>query len=239
MSGKTVAIIPARGGSKSIPYKNIAPFWGRPLLEHVIEAARRSKQIDEIICSTDDNKIAVVAEGMGVRVVPRPRSLGQDHTPVLDVLKDLMEKVGEDVDIVPLLQPTSPFLLPEHIDDCVLGIKNDPESDSAQTVSTLPHNYHAYNQRVVQEGYVSFRFREERLVCHNKQSKPVFHVFGNLVVTRKRTLTEQDEIFGRRSVAVEIPPAYAFDLDTPEDITYGEFLIQRGHVSIPWLSEQC
>ncbi|WJW76705.1 acylneuraminate cytidylyltransferase family protein [Thiohalobacter sp. IOR34] len=235
MAGKTLGVIPARGGSKSIPHKNITEFCGRPLIEHVIEAGLRCSLIDELVCSTDDDKIAAVVESMGVRVIPRPAELAQDDTPVLDVLKDLMLRHGDRIDIVPLLQPTSPFLLPEHIDACVAAMKNDPECDSAQTVSRFPHNYHAYNQRVVEDGYVSFRFRDERLACYNKQSKPRFHIFGNLVVTRKRTLMEKNEIFGERSIAIEVPQPYAFDLDTKEDIAYGQFLLERGQVCIPWL----
>jgi len=120
--GRTIAVIPARGGSKSIPYKNIVNFLDRPLIEHVIESAHRSLEIDEIICSTDSDRIASIVENLGVKVDSRVESLSQDCTPIVDVLKDLTARL-DDVDIVPLLQPTSPFILPEHIDACVLSIK--------------------------------------------------------------------------------------------------------------------
>jgi CMP-N-acetylneuraminic acid synthetase len=183
---------------------------------------------------TDDDSIARVVEAMGVEVVPRPDKLAQDDTPVLEVLKHLMTKL-EDVDIIPILQPTSPFLLPDHIDACVRGIQANVNADSAQTVSTFPHNYHAYNQRVVEDGYSRFKFSEERLLFFNKQLKPKHHIFGNLVVTRYSTIVMKNEIFGDKSLAIEIPSNYAFDLDTMDDVAYGEFLIKCGKVDISWL----
>jgi len=232
--GRTIAVIPARGGSKSIPYKNIVNFLDRPLIEHVIESAHRSLEIDEIICSTDSDRIASIVENLGVKVDSRVESLSQDCTPIVDVLKDLTARL-DDVDIVPLLQPTSPFILPEHIDACVLSIKEDNSLSSAQTVAQFPHNFHAYNQRVVENGYANFKFLHERKLCYNKQSKPTLYMFGNIVATRKITLDIENDVFGRKSAAVEIQPEYAFDLDTYDDIDYGEFLVSKGKVSLPWL----
>ncbi|GKT37469.1 acylneuraminate cytidylyltransferase family protein, partial [Aduncisulcus paluster] len=82
-----------------------------------------------------------------------------------------------------LLQPTSPFLLPAQIDACSEALRDNPEANSAQTVAEIPHNYHAFNQRVIKDGAVDFNFTEERKFCYNKQSKPHFYSFGNLVIT--------------------------------------------------------
>jgi CMP-N,N'-diacetyllegionaminic acid synthase len=233
---RTIAIIPARGGSKSIKLKNITEFLGRPLIEHVIEAAKRSHHIDRIVCSTDNDRIAEVVDRMRVEVLWRPVNLSQDDTPVLAVLQHVLSEVNvHRIDIVPLLQPTSPFVLPGVIDECVGRLKEDLTADAAQTITGIPHNFHAYNQRIVENGYVRFRFEKERLEFHNKQLKPKFYIFGNLVVTRAYTILERGRIFGEKCLAVEIPAPYAVDIDGLEDIPYALFQVQSGRVVLPWL----
>jgi CMP-N,N'-diacetyllegionaminic acid synthase len=234
----TLAIIPARGGSKSIDHKNIVPFAGRLLIEHVIESAKRSREIDRIVCSTDDEMIADVVRSHNIEVMWRPAALGTDNIHVIEVIKDIIRRIDGRPDILPLLQPTSPFLLPSHTDTCIQKLKMDMRADSAQTVATLPHNYHALNQRIVENGLVKFCFPEERQRCYNKQKKPKHYKFGNVVVTRAGTVMEKDSIFGERSIAVEIPEPYAFDLDDKEDIALGEFLLSSDRVTLPWYDTQ-
>lgn len=235
MTLKTLAIIPARGGSKSIPKKNISMFCGKALMAYAVEAAKHTTGIDELVCSTDDNEIADVATSLGVEVLWRPEELGRDETNIVDVLKyHLLDR--EDVDFVPLLQPTSPFLLPEHIEACIQGLKTFSDADSAQTITRFPPNHHAFNQRVIENGRVRFYFQNQRRILYNKQLKPDFFVYGNLVVTRRLTVM-QNEVFGNNSVPIEIAPAYAFDLDGPEDVAYGEYLVRTGAVTTPWLGQ--
>lgn len=231
----TLGLIPARGGSKSIEYKNIVPFAGLPLIGHVIEAAKRSRGIDRLICSTDDEKIAAVVEKMGVEVVWRPDELARDESHVIDVIKDVIERESVRPDMIPLLQPTSPFLLPSHIDACLEKLAAAPEADSAQTISPFAHNLHAINQRKLDGDRVQFCYPEERERCFNKQSKPKHYSFGNLVVTRTKTVMEKNTIFGPDSVAVEVPTCYAFDLDTRDDIDLGEYYLEKNKVQLPWL----
>jgi CMP-N-acetylneuraminic acid synthetase len=230
-----MGVIPARGGSKSIKLKNIIKFLGRPLIEHVIESAKLSKELDKIICSTDNEQIAEIAQKNGVEIMWRPQELAMDDTPILEVLKDIIKKSTNKPELLALLQPTSPFILPSHIDECIKKLKIDINADSIQTISTFPHNYHAFNQRIVKNGYVEFCFPEERKKYYNKQTKPKHYIFGNIVVTRSTTIIEKNEIFGFKSIAVEIPYPYAFDLDTIEDIELGEFYIKSGKVVLPWI----
>ena len=124
-----LGLIPARGGSKSIPLKNIAPIAGRPLISLVIAAAKASVSLDTLLCSTDHSAIAAVCEDYGVQVMSRPPELSQDDTPVSDVvryvLRTLAGRNGGAPGLVALLQPTSPFLLPGHIDDCIAALGRD------------------------------------------------------------------------------------------------------------------
>lgn len=204
MARRTVALIPARGGSKSILLKSLVPLAGRPRIAHVIESARRSRTIDEVICSTDNAAIAAVVESLGVTVVWRPGSLSADDTPMLAVSQHLMVE-RSDADIRPLIQPTSPFPLPQHINDCVDALRAVRGADCAQTASSAPHNYHAYNQRMVDNGKVRFRFKEERESLYNKQRRSIHFSFGNFIASqRRRSLREMFSAIalGPRSAAL-------------------------------------
>jgi CMP-N-acetylneuraminic acid synthetase len=232
--GLAVGFIPARGGSKSIPLKNIAALAGKPLMTYVIDAGRRSQSLSGLYCSTDHPQIARVCREEGVEVLERPPELAEDDTPVgaviLHALERLAARLGRVPGIVALLQPTSPFLLPEHVDACIAALRLRDDADSAQTVTPVFHNAHAFNQRVVEDGLVRFRFAEERRAAYNKQRKPKHYLFGNLVVSRSRALLAGKDCFGDLSVAVEIPRAYAIDVDTAEDLDYASYLIQSGKV---------
>jgi len=235
--GEAWGVIPARGGSKTIPLKNMISLGGRPLLDYVISAGRSSKTLSRVMCSTEHPQIEEECRRMGIEVHSRPEHLCQDDTPVLDVLAhilDDLERKGEPLpEMIALLQPTSPFVLPEDIDTAISSLRADPEADSVQTLCTFPHNYHAYNQRVVEAGLVRFRFPAERKACHNKQRKPTFYIFGNLVVTRVRTIRARKDIFGTRSLTRFIANAYAMDVDGYEDLQKAEWLLTSGQVSLP------
>jgi len=231
-----IGLIPARGGSKSIPLKNIISLAGRPMISYVIQAGKGAKTLSQIYCSTDHDKIAAVCNDAGIEVIERPEYLAQDDTPVTDVIRHVLETLGERNGVIPgmvaLLQPTSPFLLPEQVDECVEALKNDIMADSSQTVTRVIHNFHAFNQRIVDKGYVQFRFLEERKAAYNKQRKPKYFVFGNLVVTRSRALLDGLDCFGNLSVPIEISRKYALDVDTREDVDYASFLLDSGKVRL-------
>lgn len=234
----TFILIPARGGSKSIKNKNIAPFMGLPLLQHVVEASKRVVPSIPIICSTDSEEIAKVAERAGAEVMIRPDFLSDDKSPVLDTVRYTFEKIGDAMQICCLAQPTSPFLLPEHIETCVNALRSVRNATSSQTIIPVSHNSHAFNQRIIRNDFVMFRFKEERRNMFNKQLKPKHFLFGNVVCTKRQTLNEENDIFGSSSIPIEIPEDYGFDLDTERDIKIGEFLLANGYVSLPWLDNE-
>jgi CMP-N-acetylneuraminic acid synthetase len=231
-----IGLIPARGGSKSIPLKNLAQVNGIPLIRFVMSAGLKAASLSKVYCSTDHSAIAHACTEGGVEVIERPEELGQDDTPVtavmLHVLETLAQRTGCMPGMIALLQPTSPFLLPSHIDDCVTALRAHPEADSAQTITPVFHNAHAFNQRIVVDGKVQFRFLEERRATYNKQRKPKHYSFGNLVVTRARALLEGQDCFGNISIPVEISRAYALDVDTLEDFDYASFLVLGGRIGL-------
>ena len=116
---KTLAIVPARGGSRSIPRKNLATVCGKPLIWYTLDCAKRATRIDRLIVSTEDDEIAAVAEAEGVCVERRPERLCQDDTPTLDVLRWHLGQQDERYDAVLCLQPTCPLRRPEDIDGAI------------------------------------------------------------------------------------------------------------------------
>ncbi|MBT3350162.1 MAG: acylneuraminate cytidylyltransferase family protein [Nitrospinaceae bacterium] len=233
---QVLALIPARGGSKSIPLKNLASLGGKPLLSYVIDGGKSCLAITKIVCSTDHDEIAEYCSSRDVEVFPRPADLSGDDTPVADVMRHVIEKIAQEEGAAPsfiaLLQPTSPFLLPEHIEECVKALRGDESADSAQTITQVFHNAHAFNQRVFEGGRVSFRFKKERQLAYNKQRKPHFFLFGNLVVSRARALLSGMDAFGENSLGVEIDRSYALDIDGPDDLDYANYLVDKSLIKL-------
>ncbi|MBF0267913.1 MAG: acylneuraminate cytidylyltransferase family protein [Alphaproteobacteria bacterium] len=228
-------LVPARGGSKSIPYKNLVPVAGIPLLDYGALAAQSSGVLDRIVCSTDDDMIAGRARHLGIEVDRRPDHLATDDAAVADVARDFLSRqpVGNRPDVIVLIQPTSPFLLPQHVRMLVKALESDLTANSAQTVTTVPHNHHAWNQRVVDGDYVSFHFEAERAIAYNKQKKPKLYIFGNLVAARSRALLAGESFFAKPSVFKEIPWPYDLDLDSPQDLKLAEAMLSAGLVDLP------
>ena len=226
------ALVPARGGSKSIPRKNLLALAGVPLLDYGVCAVQASGRTGRIICSTDDGEIAARAAQLGIEVDRRPAHLATDEASVEAVAREFLERSAMP-DLLALVQPTSPFLLPDHVHALLDVMAKDPLARSGQTVTVCPHNHHAWNQREVGGGRVRFRFPAERAAGYNKQTKPRYFVFGNLLVVRPAALLEGAGFFADPSVAVEIPAPYDFDLDTPGDLRIAEALIVCGVVRLP------
>ncbi len=238
LAGSAWGIVTARGGSKSIPLKNLVPVGGRPLVEYVIRAARRATTVSRIICSTDHERIAEVVRALGAEVTNRPPHLGGDDVNTIDVMLDLVETVGRTEgglpEILVLLQPTSLFVTSEQIDATVRALIERPDARSSQTVVRVPHQFHAHNQRqMFDEGRdVAFVYEAERAKGHNKQAKPIYYAYGNLITTRTAALLEQQTIFGRPSIPIKIPRYTAYDLDGPDDVELAELMIRHNLVSV-------
>lgn len=222
------ALVPARGGSKSIPKKNLAALGGRPMLDYGVMAAQASGRFARIVCSTDDGAIAERAQALGIEVDWRPAALATDEAAVADVVREFLGRQPQMPDILALIQPTSPFLLAAHVRELLDRMEADPEANSGQTVCPIPHNQHAWNQRVLEEGRVRFKFAEERRSAYNKQRKPKLYTFGNLVAVRPRALMAGADFFAEPSVAVEIAWPYNLDVDSADDLLLASALLQSG-----------
>jgi CMP-N-acetylneuraminic acid synthetase len=237
MTDPAIVVIPARGGSKRFPRKNIALLAGRPLLSYAIDAARAAPTISEVFVSTEDDEIAAIAKECGATVpYMRPAKLAGDTVTADEVVADLVRHVQQTENrrfsVVALIQPTSPFVKPEHVDAAVTMLWEDPSLDSVTTMSELSHRVHPYNLSFVEpNGRWEFIFAKERAQSRNRQKKPPAQMFCNVFAARTETMLTKGR-FGERKGFVLIDELYAWDIDFEWELAVAGFLLENGFVDL-------
>lgn len=229
-------IIPARGGSKTIPRKNLALLSGRPLIDYVLMAVQDWGTADRVIVSTDDLEIGERAKTHGALTAGRPQHLCGDDVPIAAVISDLLDQDRMWPDVIILLQPTSPFVLPMDMDRAMSAFKlHDVKLNSFENIAEVPHNHHEYNQRIVNEHLSIWMHPNERHLYYNKQNKPDRYTFGNLLAFRPKIFMQAGNLFQYPRGCVEIPRAYAHDVDDQLDLEIAEAMIERGIIKLEHL----
>ncbi|MEJ7569418.1 MAG: acylneuraminate cytidylyltransferase family protein [Gaiellaceae bacterium] len=225
----TLALVPARGGSKSIPLKNIRPLGGRPLIEWVLAAIGASGVVDRTCVSTDDERIAEVARRFGAEVpFHRPAELAGDTTPTIDVIEHALawldEHEGYRPEVVLLVQPTEPFVQPAQIREA-LELLLERGADSAITIVEVPRNYHPFHVRARDaEGWLEFADETAHYEHPTRQQDPPRWAFANLYWFRRDSFLQTRQLETGRRVGLPIDPRTALDLNTPADWAIGEAL---------------
>jgi CMP-N-acetylneuraminic acid synthetase len=226
---RILGLIPARGGSKGVPRKNIKPLAGKPLLAYTAEAALAAKHLTSVVLSTDDEEIAAVGRACGVSApFLRPAELAQDTTPTLPVLQHALRwlrDAGESFDALCLLQPTNPLRRTTDIDGCIeLFIAQ--QADTVFTVLRVPaeHNPHwVYFQN--EDGSLRLSTGEATPLPRRQLLPPAFHREGSVYVTRTAIVLEQNSLYGVRTLGFEIDPSRSVNIDTPDDWARAEELL--------------
>jgi N-acylneuraminate cytidylyltransferase/CMP-N,N'-diacetyllegionaminic acid synthase len=225
---RTVALIPARGGSKGIPHKNIRDLAGKPLIAYTIEAALKSKALERVIVSTDDVKIAKVARSYGAEVpFLRPAELAKDDTPSLLVIQHAVKYIEEDegrkLDVVVILQPTSPLRSEKYIDEAVEKLLRTG-ADSVITVCKVRH--HPFWSFTVKGDRV-YPFSEKGIAVSRRQDLPeIYAVNGAVYAVRRNVLFEQNSVFGRDTKAVVMPYEESVEIDDYFDLFVAEMVMK-------------
>ena len=214
---KIIAIIPARGGSKSIANKNLLKINSKSLVENIYNTAKSSKCFDKIICSTDSKKIINLCKKKKINYIKRPKKISTDKSNVIDTVIHVLKIQNINYDFIALLQPTCLFLNKKHIIDSVNTLKNKNYLKSIQTVHFTPHNYHYINTRIIRRNLVEFKFNKSRIKKFNKQLKEKTFHFGNLILTNTKSLIKEKNFFCKPSGFIEIDKVSSFDLDVPID----------------------
>ncbi|MFX0204496.1 MAG: cytidylyltransferase domain-containing protein [Candidatus Hodarchaeota archaeon] len=225
-----LGLIPARGGSKGLPRKNLRLLGEKPLIAYSIECARSSKTINRCIISTDDPEIAEIAKNYGAEVpFLRPRSLAEDDTPtgkvILHVI-DQLESSGSLPDIIVLLQPTSPLRTSDDIDEaCKLFLKRETDA----LVSIMEPSRHPYWMYMRNEKQELVRLFEEAKRYHRRQDLPkVFAVNGAIYIATVDFLRKNDGDFLKgTTIGYLMPSERSIDIDSELDLQIAEILLGR------------
>ena len=222
-----VGLIPARGGSKGIPGKNLAPCAGKPLLAWTCEAARGSRKLARTLLSTDSEEIAAAGRRLGVEVpFLRPAELAQDDTPALPVLRHALawlDNMGEAPDALVLLQPTSPLRRSRHIDEAA-ALFEASGADTVVSVTEVPHRFHPSSvMREVDGTLVSYEGGET--VTRRQDQAPLVARNGPAVLIVSRATLSSGRMYGPRTAGYRMSLHESVDIDAPEDLRLAALLL--------------
>ena len=237
--GETLAVIPARGGSKGVPGKNIRPLAGLPLLVHSLELARLCPEIARTVVSTDSEEIAEVARGAGGEVpFLRPAELAQDDTPMLPVLRHALAELDRDgsrYERLLLLDPTSPARLPDDVARAHELLLADPSADGVVAVSEPSFNP-LWTSVVDRDGYLEPALADASRYGRRQDVPRVLRINAALYLFRAAFLrSEAESWLNGRHRPLEIPELRAFHLDGDGDFRLCELVLENGLVRLPWL----
>ncbi len=228
---KTLGIIPARGGSKGVPRKNIRMLAGKPLLAWTAEAALASR-LDRVILSSEDPEIIEVGRNHGVEVpFTRPQELADDLTPAIDVvlhaLEFLIDTEGYRPDTIMLLQPTSPLRTMQHINEAMELFEKSPGASSLVSVVEVPHNMTPESIMHLQEnGYLKPMIsRDERQ--NIRHLKPVYYARNGAAIylTRADCIIQNHSLYGDKILAYLMTKESSIDIDDLFDFKLCELLL--------------
>lgn len=234
-NGKNVlAIIPARGGSKSVPHKNIRKLSSKPLIAYTIEEAKLSNYIDRIVVSTEDTKIAEAAKKYGAEVpLLRPKELARDDSSALSVILhviDYLEKIEHYFsDIIVFLQPTSPFRKAKHIDE---GIEKIEDCDAVAGISEV-NKGHPYSMIVKKEDFLKPFLKIEKRPLRRQDFPKMYYYNASLYITKRYYYNHAKEpdpvapIFNGKVKEVVMDEISSIDIDSFFDFWLAEIILEN------------
>jgi CMP-N,N'-diacetyllegionaminic acid synthase len=228
---KVLGLIPARGGSKGIPGKNIKYLQGKPLIAYTLESAKESKLLSRTILSSDDPEIIAVARQLGLDVpFTRPSDLASDQSPTLPVIIHALEyfkSIGEEYDAVCLLQVTNPFRRLGMIDE---AIRNLEESGADALISVLPVP-HEFNPHWIFEpgddGNLHIATGEEKIISRRQDLPSAYFRDGAIYLTRTEIIFNEKSLYGKKLTYLHGDQDRYVNLDTMDDWFKAEELVNK------------
>lgn len=228
---KILAVIPARGGSKGIPGKNVKLLSGKPLLAYTSEIALQSKYLSEVILSSEDSHIITVARELGISVpFIRPHALAKDTTPTIDVILHALEWYQARnifFDAVCLLQVTSPFRTVAFLESAIEKF-TESGCDSLVSVQQVPDEYNPHwTFEVSSEGYLKIATGETIIINRRQELPLAYHRDGSIYITKTEVILQQYSLYGKSIAFIESPSEYYVNIDTMDDWEKAERMIKK------------
>lgn len=228
----SLGVIPARGGSKSVPRKNIALLHGKPLIAYTIEAARGSRSLTHFVVSSEDPEIIAVAKQYGAPVpFVRPAELATDEAPSLPVVQHAVREMeslhGITYDIVVLLQPTTPLRQPGDIDAAIQKLV-DTGADSVISVCDVGAYHPARMRQIIDDRLVELPIREPKEMLRRQDLPPVYIRNGAIYAVRREVVMEQNSMSGKVCRPYMMPEDRSVNVDSKLDLLLAEILLRPG-----------
>lgn len=228
---RILAIIPARGGSKGVPGKNIKLLNGKPLLAYTSEIALKSKYLSEVILSSEDENIINVAKSIGLNVpFIRPLTLAQDDTPSIDVITHALEWFGNQsvfFDAVCLLQVTCPFRTLNFLEESIVKFI-DSGCDSLVSVQKVPHEFNPHwTFEINKDGNLKIATGDDTIISRRQELPLAYHRDGSIYITKTEVLLKESSLYGKTITFSESSTDFNVNIDTPADWEKAEQLIKK------------
>lgn len=221
---RILGIIPARGGSKGVPRKNIRDVAGRPLIAYTIAAAQASRLLTRCLVSTDDSETAQISAALGCEVMERPAALAQDDTPTVDAVKHVfatLESQGESFDYGLVLQPTSPLRTGLDIDSALQALLHS-DADSVVGVYQVS-DHHPARMYTLENGQL-VSFDKTFAAARRQDLPPVYHRNGAIYAFR-RSLLEQNTLLGNLILPYIMEENRSLNIDNEYDLVLADFIL--------------
>jgi N-acylneuraminate cytidylyltransferase len=230
---KVLAIIPARGGSKGIPRKNIVEVAGKPLIAYSINNALNCRLIHRVFVSTEDSEIAAVSKRYGAEIIDRPKELAEDKTldlPVFEhALQYLKEKESLDPEIVVHLRPTAPYRKTHWLDESIKLLQQNLAADSVRSVSlVVQHPYRMFE--ISTTGFLDPIMKDRHPVPYllRRQDLPPMYYYNCVIdVTRPETIFKKQSMTGNHILPYIINADEVLDIDTKHDLEWANFYLRN------------
>ncbi|WP_165730513.1 acylneuraminate cytidylyltransferase family protein [Polaribacter sp. 20A6] len=228
---RILGLIPARGGSKGVPGKNIKLLGGKPLLEYTSEIALASKYLSKVVLSSDDDKIIDIAKGLGVEVpFKRPANLAEDASPTLPVIKHALQfykDKGEYFDAVCLLQVISPFRTLAFLDEAIEKFIAQ-DTDSLVSVQEVPHEYNPHwTFKMNDDGNLKIATGEKSIIPRRQELPLAYHRDGSVYITKTNVIEEQNSLYGNSVAFLVTPKENHVNIDTLKDWEKAESIVKN------------
>jgi CMP-N,N'-diacetyllegionaminic acid synthase len=229
IQGKSVlAIIPARGGSKGLPKKNIRVMCGKPLIAWSIEQANASRYLDTVLVSTDSEEIATIARQYGA-VIPflRPPELAQDDSPTADAVEHAIQQfrqAGRQFDYIVLLEPTSPLRQPGDIDKAIELIVNTPDADCLVSLGEVHMEHPMIVKRIGEQGFLTPYIPEIRKIHQRQQADRAYFPYGVIYISKVPEFLKNRTFYAEKTIPYLIERWQNYEIDDEIDFQIIELL---------------
>ena len=225
MNKTFLAIIPARGGSKRLPRKNILDLCGKPLISWSIEAALKSKYISKVVVSSDDEEILNISSNFGADIIKRPYELANDTATTFDTVKHTIDNF-ENYDYIVLLQPTSPLRNEKHIDEAI-ELLEEKQADAIVSVCEMDHSP-LWSNTLPEDGNMRGFLREEILNKRSQDLEKYYRLNGAVYICKTDKLLENKSFFLKDNIfAYIMDKKNSIDIDEEIDFEIAKVLINK------------